>query len=259
MGNKAQVLAFGAHPDDVEACAAGLLLQAKEVGYTTGIVDLTRGEGSNFGSVPERDQEAEAAKDILQLDYRENLSIPDLEVSSGKPEYVQRVVEVIRDTAPEIVLFPYVDDIHPDHAGLGVMGRRASFFSRVKKYTTGGDAGPHQPGIVLHYMLHTEFRPSFILDVSKQHDTKMRGLLAHRSQFFRKEDGHEEYSSDFHNPDFIEFLEARSRLYGYKIGVRWGEPYRVQEYLGLRSIEHLSSGGFRSLAPLVPSGLCMEG
>lgn len=244
--SKIDVLAVGAHPDDVEAFAAGLLLQAKKAGLKTGVVDLTRGEGSNFGSVEERDEEARHAAEILQLDHRSNLGIPDQRVQDTHA-YTAALVRVIRELRPDIVALPHVHDHHPDHAATGVLGSKAAFFAKLQKCKLEMELQPHQPRLVVYYMLHTEFIPSFVLDISEERATKVRSMLAHRSQFYTRNESTGQYSGEFHNPEFLEFVEARDRVYGYKIGARYGEPYFINGYLGLRSFRDIMAGSFRSL------------
>lgn len=241
---KVDLLAFGAHPDDVEACAAGLLIKAKTQGLRIGLIDATRGEASNFGTARERDREAQKAAKILKLDLRLNLGLPDEHVSVNE-ENIEKFVEVIRAYRPEILILPYYGDFHPDHAATGQLGEKAAFFSKISKYSKSINLPAHQPTLVLFYMLHTEFKPSFILDISDVYEQKLKSIYAHRSQFFRKNRGR--YTKNFHNPDFMEFFEARARVYGYKIGAKYGEPYLLKGYLGLKNIDAVISGDFRSL------------
>jgi bacillithiol biosynthesis deacetylase BshB1 len=242
---KIDVLAFGAHPDDVEACAAGLLIKAKKQGYTTGIIDLTHGEGSNFGSKKERDQEAQKAAKLLKLDLRENLNIPDLQVQPTDAN-VAKVAAVIRKYRPDVVLAPYYEDLHPDHAKTGKIVEKAAFFAKIRKYRTKKISEPHQVGTLMYYMLHTEFKSSFILDISEEYPLRLKSLLAHASQFYKQVGG--KYTEDLHNPDFNRFFEARSIVYGYKIGAAYGEPYLIKGYLGLKDINSVMSGDLRSLS-----------
>lgn len=238
------ILAFGAHPDDVEACAAGFLIKAKKSGFTTGIVDMTRGEGSNFGTTEERDQEAKRAAQILKLTTRINLGIPDAGVHVNEDQIAQ-VITVIRQYKPSILLFPYYGDLHPDHAATGRIGKRAAFFSKIQNYSKDINLPAHQPQLVLYYMLHTEFKPSFVLDISIEYELKQKSMYAHTSQFFKK--GTTGYTKQFHNAEFMEFFESRSIVYGYKIGAKYGEPYLIDGYLGLSDITSILSGDFRSL------------
>lgn len=241
---KIDILAFGAHPDDVEACASGFLLKAKQKGLKTGIVDMTRGEASNFGSVEERDKEAKKAAKILRLDLRLNLNIPDEHVIVCE-EYIEKVVKVIREFKPELILAPYYNDLHPDHANTGLITKKAAFFSKIQKFSKKIRFPAHQPYLVFHYMLHTEFKPSFILDVTDVYKTRLKSLYTHRSQFFIKEKNR--YTKRFHNPDFMDFFDSRAKVYGYKIGVKYGEPYLIDGYLGLKDFRDVLSGDFRSL------------
>ncbi len=240
---KINVLAFGAHPDDVEACAGGLLVKAKKAGLSTGIVDFTRGEFSNFGTKEERDKEAKKAATILDLDVRENLNIPDSRVLETE-DHVEKVASCIRKYKPDIILAPYFEDLHPDHRRAGKIVEQAAFFAKLSKY---GDSkeSPHQTGVLMYYMLHTEFHPSFVLDISDEFEIRKASLLAHTSQFYKSKDG--QYTDELHNPQFNQFFEARSIMYGYKIGATYGEPYLLKSYLGLRDIRDVINGDLRSL------------
>lgn len=241
---KIDILAFGAHPDDVESCAAGFLLKAKKQGLKTGIVDMTKGEASNFGTVGERNDEAGEAKKILKADIRLNLCIPDEHVLVNE-ENIAKVTTVIRQFRPDIILLPYFDDLHPDHKATGLIGEKAAFFSKIKKYSEDIKLEAHQPSLLMFYMLHTEFRPSFVLDISEEYEQKMKSMYAHKSQFFVKQG--KKYSNKFHNPDFMEFFEARAKVYGYRIGVKYGEPYLMKGYLGLNNFMDITNGDLRSL------------
>ncbi len=242
------ILAFGAHPDDVEACGAGMLIKAKRQGQSIGIIDMSRGEGSNFGTVQERDKETKAASDILKLDVRKNLNIPDIRVFDTE-DNVEKVAAIIRKYKPNIVLAPYHEDIHPDHAQTGKIVEKAAFFAKIKKYKTQKYSEPHQVGVVMYYMLHTEFKPSFILDISSEYQTRRKSFLAHKSQLYRKEGG--KFSQKLINKDFVSFLESRSKVFGYKIGAKYGEPFYLKSNLGLKNVDSLISGDLRSLTTWV--------
>lgn len=239
------VLAFGGHPDDVEACAGGFLLKAKQQGLTTGIIDLSRGEASNFGSMEERDGEAERAAKILGLDVRLNLNIPDEHVLVNE-EHIQKVVRQIRILQPDIIIAPYFEDLHPDHANTGKIVEKAAFFAKIQKYSEAIKEKAHQPGLLLFFMLHTEFDVSFVLDVSEHYTTKLRAVHAHTSQFFKK-NANGGYSKQFHNDDFMDFFNSRARYYGYKTGTKYGEPFLMKGYLGLQNFGDIISGELRSL------------
>jgi bacillithiol biosynthesis deacetylase BshB1 len=239
------VLALAAHPDDVEIFAAGSLLQARKAGLTTGIVDLTRGEASNFGSAEERDEEARQAARILCIEYRHNLGIPDQRVEDT-PAHVEALVRMIRELQPSVLLLPYRGDHHPDHAATGVLGSKAAFFAKLERFRVPGRA--HQVSLVMYYMLHTEFSPSFVLDISEERATKARAMLAHCSQFYQQDGSTGRYSTELRNRDFVEYIEARDRSYGYRIGATYGEPYLIEGVLGLRSFRDIMAGSFRSLA-----------
>lgn len=242
--DKINVLAFAAHPDDVEACAGGLLIKAKRSGLSTGIVEMTRGEASNFGSKGERDLESKKAAKILNLDFRANLDIPDSNIALSD-ENLEKMVTVIRIYKPDVIVLPYFGDLHPGHAATGLLGEKAAFFAKIQRFSENITLPAHQPTLVMYYMLHTEFSPSFVLDISEEFNKRLESICAHTSQFFLKKGN--KYTKQYHNKDFMDFFEARCRVYGYKIGVKYGEPFLIKGYLGLRNITDLMSGDFRSL------------
>lgn len=241
---KINILAFGAHPDDVEACAGGLLAKAKSEGLTTGIIDFTRGESSNFGTMKERDIEAKNAAKILKLDIRDNLNIPDSNFDMSTKN-IEKVVEVIRMYKPDVLIAPYFKDLHPGHALAGQIVERAAFFAKIDKFNSKSKYRSHQISMLIFFMLHTEFQPSFILDTTDFQDIKEKSTDQHKSQFFKKINNG--YSKDYHNPDFMNFFKNRSKVYGYKIGTQYGEPFLINGFIGIKSIKDIFTGDFRSL------------
>ena len=221
--NSVDVLAFGAHPDDVEACAGGYLLKAKQKGLTTGIVDLTLGEKGTNGTIEIRKKEADEGAKILGCSFRENLELPDGNISVNK-ENEMAVLEVIRKYRPETVLAPWLEDRHPDHEDVGKLVSKASMYSGLAKIET--EYERWRPKKIFYYMLHYDFKPSFVVDISDVFETKIRSLKAHKSQF--DPNGKGVIKSYINKPEFLEFWEIRSRYYGYRIGAKYGEPYKVR-------------------------------
>ena len=217
------VLAFAAHPDDVELSCGGTMCLLQAQGYTTGIVDLTRGERGTRGTPEMRAAEAEAASEILGLSVRENLGMPDGDVAPT-PERVLAVAAAIRRHRPRVVLLNAPDDRHPDHGNAARLVAEAIFTAGLAAVETPGADGaplaPWRPHHALHYMQSIEFTPTFVVDVTPVWDRRMAALRAFKSQFAGT-DGPETFIS---TPAFIEWVEARARSFGYRIGATYGEP-----------------------------------
>ncbi len=224
---KVDILAFGAHPDDIEDGCGGLLVKAAKRGYSTGIIDMSLGELSTNGTVEERQKEAQAARKILGAKFRENLEVPNNFFFNSR-ELQDVLVKAIRAHKPEMVLVPYYFDRHPDHMATGNLVREALFTSGLIRYETGQEK--HRPTRFLFYMMWNEFQPSFILDITDEFDTKMKALLAHTSQFGGGKGTRKTIDND---ADTLKFFEARARNYGFPIAKRYGEPYLSINPIGL--------------------------
>ncbi|MEK7483696.1 MAG: bacillithiol biosynthesis deacetylase BshB1 [Planctomycetota bacterium] len=218
------VLAFGAHPDDVEIQCGGTLLKMHSLGYTTGIADLTRGEMGTRGTPEERQLEAEASAKILKLTFRENLELPDghLQVTEA---FRQKVALLLRKHRPKILLAPYFKDSHPDHAYGGKLVFEGAFIAGLRKYDLPDEA--YRPATILYYPSHYEFSPSFVIDITPFYSEKLKAVYCYQSQLYQAKS--QEPSTNISSPDFQERLDLRSRYYGESIGVRYGEPFWVHQ------------------------------
>ena len=218
------VLALAAHPDDVELSVGGTMCLLSAQGYRTGVVDLTRGELGTRGTPEGRLDEAAAAAAVLGLAFRRNLGLPDGEIRNTK-DAQRLVVRAVRATRPHIVLINAPEDRHPDHGDAARLGADALFASGLARVETVGDDGlpqaPWRPHHVLHYMNTLEFEPTFVVDVSSVWDRRLAALRAFASQFDASDGGPETFIS---TPAFLQFVEARARTYGYRIGATYGEP-----------------------------------
>lgn len=225
------VLAFGPHPDDVELFCGGVLIALADLGYRTGIVDLTRGELSSQGTVDERAAEAGAAAQVMGLALRENLGLPDgfIDPSPASP-HLPIAVAALRRHRPELVLLPWVEERHPDHVAASQLLTRAVFFTGLKKFTVESREGPFAPRQVLYYEMRHRMPASFIVDTSKAWERKARAIACHRSQVTRRD---EEAATLISAPLALEAIEARDRYRGSEIGVRYGEALRSPQALGL--------------------------
>ena len=229
MKQPLDVLAFGTHPDDLELCCGGALILLAGRGYRIGAVDLTRGELGTRGSADLRAQETASANKILKLHLRENLGIPDGNIERSQ-ENIRRVIQVIREHRPRLVLAPYWEERHFDHVHGSELVSEAAFYSGLAKIDTGQEC--FRPYRVLYYMGRINFRPSFVVDVSTTFEDKMRALRCYRSQFHNEDgraaDGPETLIS---TPYALEVIETMARHYGAMIGARYGEPFRTREAL----------------------------
>jgi len=207
------VLALGAHPDDVElGCGATLVLAARS-GLRVAAADLSRGEMASAGTVEQRNRERLEAARILGLCARPCLDLPDTRV--GRDEgHLDAVVALLRDLCPRVVLAPALDDRHPDHAATGRLARDAAFAAGLGR---AGSGPAYRPGHLFHYMVHHPFPPSFVVDVSETWPVKLAAVAAHASQF-----------GDAGLPSaagLLAAVDARAVWHGAMIGVARGEAF----------------------------------
>lgn len=219
---KTDVLAFGPHPDDVEMGCGGLLIKLKKIGYKTGIIDLTRGELSSNGDIETRTGETRAASEVLGLDVRENLNLQDGNIINDI-ESRNRIIEMLRKYQPKMVLFPYYKDRHPDHENAHKLIKDSVFISGLVRYQTSMDF--FRPDIVLNYMLHSEFTPSFIVDIADELEKKVEAVTAYKSQFFSTIE--KDVVTHISTKSFKDILHTRAKYFGLKINSSAGEAYFI--------------------------------
>ncbi len=217
------VIAFSPHPDDADMGCGGLLLKLKHKGYRTGIIDLTRAELSTNGDLETRKAETEKASGILGLDMRKNLGLEDANIVNDKASRI-KIIEEVRRYRPELALIPYHSDRHPDHENSYKLLKDSLFISGLEKFRTG--SGPHRPRVILSYMLHDEFKPSFIVDISDHYDRKLEAVAAYKSQFYS--DTAKKVMTHIASKHFFDIIDSRHQCMGLKIGARFGEPYYME-------------------------------
>jgi N-acetylglucosamine malate deacetylase 1 len=229
MDNLCDILAFGAHPDDVELGCGGSLIQAADRGLRVAVADLSTGEMSTRGTQEGRQREKTEAAALMGLVDRLSLGLPDAHLGS---DYSHRlpIVEAIRKLKPRIVLAPFPEDKHPDHAAAGQLVRDASYLAGVAKY---GTSAPHRPSQVYHYMMHRPFEPSFVVDITDVWERKMSAIKAYESQFQAGTAGAQTAISQ---PGFLKMVEARAIWYGSMIGAAYGEPFYMNGPLPLSGL-----------------------
>jgi bacillithiol biosynthesis deacetylase BshB1 len=228
---KLDALAFGAHPDDVELGCGGTMIKLGDLGYSTGVVALTRGEMGTRGTPEIRAREFAGAARVMGVSVHKALDIPDGRVELSFENKV-KVIREIRAHRPRIVFAPYWVARHPDHEAASRIVREASYLAGLKKLETGQEA--HRPFKVLFYQSRFEFEPSFVVDISGAHDRKLDAIRSYASQFDSPNKA--KFGTDetlISRPDFIERIVTRDRQYGTYIGVEFGEPFLVREALSI--------------------------
>jgi bacillithiol biosynthesis deacetylase BshB1 len=226
----ADLLAIGAHPDDVEIWAGGLVARSVRAGYPVVILDLTRGELGTRGDVETRAREAQCAAEVLGVGRRENLGLADGDVRPTL-EAKRRLAGVIRRHKPRVVLAPYWDDRHPDHEGAGRLVREAAFLAGLVRFEADGEGGaePHRPGAVLYYMSWHSFAPTFIVDITDVYEHKLEAVRCYASQI--DGGGAAGPQTRLSDAGFLDQWTGRQLHYGSLIGARYGEPYFSREPL----------------------------
>jgi len=225
------VLAFAPHPDDVELFCGGVMITLADLGYRTGIVDLTRGELASQGTPDERAGEAAAAAKVMGLALRENLGLPDGFINGAADSpHLPAAVSALRTHRPELVLLPWNEERHPDHVAASELMTRAVFFAALKSFTGGAGAAPFTPRQVLYYEMRHRMPASFIVDTSKAWERKAKAVACHASQLTRRD---AQAATLISSPLAWEAIEARDRYRGSEIGVRHGEALRSPQALGV--------------------------
>ena len=222
----ADVLAIAAHRDDVEQTCGGTLLRMAARGLRTAILDLTQGEAGTRGSAEERAQEAVEAAKLLGVGWRQALSLPDGAVENTLENRIQ-IARVLREVRPRVVILPYWQARHPDHAAAGALGYDACFLAGLRKIDTGAE--PHRPFKIVYASLYADVRPSFVVDITPFIEQRHLALMAYRSQYANQSAGSGLFVPE---EEIRERTFAEARHYGLLAGVRYGEPF-VQKEVGL--------------------------
>jgi len=229
------ILAIAAHPDDVELTCGGTLLKSAELGYKTGILDLTAGEMGTRGTPETRAKEAALAAKILKVSYRGTLGVPDSDVQPTR-QYKLALAQRIRELRPHTVLLPYWEARHPDHYHASKLGYEGSFLAGLKALPIQGE--PYRPFKILYCTSFEGMPPTFIVDITKQYATRRRAILAYRSQFrpARSERKQRVYLAIDQLDEKMDLLARRN---GDLIGVRYGEPFLQKEPMQIEDVVRL--------------------
>ncbi len=259
MPDALDILAIAAHRDDVEQTCGGTLLRMAQQGRRTGILDLTRGELGTRGSAKQRGEEALSAAKILQASWREALDIPDGRVENTWGNKL-KIARVIREQRPRVLILPYWQARHPDHSTCSVLAYEACFIAGLSKldvsaYPVFHDvqhdvllAAPQDPGFaatnpkgseaslaahrpfkIIYASLYHDVRPTFVVDITEQFESRLDSLFAYRSQYDDQQAGSELFPQ---KQEVRERIEAMARFYGLLAGVKYAEPF-VQKEVGL--------------------------
>lgn len=234
---KIDILAIGAHPDDVELGCGGTLAKLISAGKTVAVVDLTQGELGTRGTNFTRAEEAADASKILGLSARENLKMKDGFLQNSE-EYQMQIVKIIRKYQPEIVLANAIDDRHPDHAKASKLVSDACFLSGLVKIETVGEGEsqqPWRPKHVFHYIQWKNITPDFVIDISDFMEKKIEACLAYKTQFY--DPNSEEPMTPIATKDFLESLTYRAQDLGRLSGVAFAEGFTAEKLLAFKNFD----------------------
>ena len=229
------VLAIGAHPDDIELSCCGTVAKLVKQGKKVGILDLTQGELGTRGSKQIREREAKEAAKVLGVAVRDNLKLTDgsFEVNHKN---ILKVIQVIRKYRPKILLIPPFHERHPDHEHAYQLAKEAWFYSGLKNIRTkenGKEQESFRPDTYFQFMLRFEFQPTFIVDITDVYETRVKSIEAFESQVHSKTYKSNEPETLLSKPTFKELLEIRAKYFGSQIGVKYGEPFYYHQPLGI--------------------------
>lgn len=224
------ILAIAAHPDDVEQTCGGTLIRMAELGYRTGVLDLTAGDMGTRGTPDLRIEESRAAAAHLLLAWRQNLRWPDARLENNIAARMT-LAGVIRRIRPRTVILPYWAGRHPDHYRAAEIGYEACFLAGLRRLEE--DTPPHRPFKIVYSSSYANVTPSFVVDVSRQFERRMAALLSYTSQYGSSEEGSDLFPS---HTEIRERLSAIGRYYGNLIGVKYGEPFVVKECMEVEDV-----------------------
>jgi bacillithiol biosynthesis deacetylase BshB1 len=207
----------------VEQTCAGTLLKMSGRGYRTGILDLTQGEMGTRGNAEDRAREAAEAARILKVSWRHALDIPDGRVQNTWENRL-KIVRVLREQRPRVLILPYWEGRHPDHYTASILGYEAAFISGLAKLPLEGSA--HRPFKIIYASLYRDVRPTFVVDITDQFETRFASLMAYKSQFTDQEAGSGIFPAQ---KEIRARVESMARFYGMMGGVTYAEPFVQKE------------------------------
>ncbi len=235
MPKHLDIMAIAAHPDDAELAVGGTLILSVMKGLRVGIVDLTRGELGTRGTPELREKEAHEAASILGLSVRENLRLPDGNITS---DGLSSLIHVLRKWQPRIVMTHPADCRHPDHMATHHLVGKACFYAGLEKFDGTSGISPWRPKHLLYFAEVRPFEPDFVVNVSGTWEKRTEALRCYGSQIhsvaYKKHS--KESETYISNVQFFEWIEARARTYGQLIGCTYGEPFQYNGTLGVSDL-----------------------
>lgn len=230
---KVDILAFGAHPDDVECAISGTLLKHISLGKTVAIVDLTAGEMGTYGTAIERKKESEDAAKILGITFREQLGFKDGAIENNEVNRL-KIIASIRKYQPEIILSNAIEDRHPDHANTAKLVNDANFLSglvKIETYYKGIKQEKWRSEFVYNYIQDYFIKPDFVLDITEYMEAKIEAILAYTSQFKNPKNP---------NPNSVTGLlnqiKSTNTIFGRQINTTYAEGFTVNKYIGVQNL-----------------------
>lgn len=242
---KLDILAFAAHPDDIELGAGGTIIRMIKKGYKVGIIDMTRGEFGSRGDMTTRIKECEEATRIMGVSIRENLALPDGHLVNDEATRL-KISSVLRRFQPEIVLTQYPEAPHPDHQVTGQAVTDSCYLSGLAKLPV---APPRwRPRYVLYHQIPWNRMPTIVVDISEEWDQKMKAVRAYHSQFIH--DSQNPVDTSLSVPEFLERVRVRHEFYGTLIRRRFGEGFILKDVVPVDDIVALLTSGGEKLIPV---------
>src|SRR5690606_35215138 len=224
------LLVIAPHPDDAEISIGGTILLSKAEGMHVGVVELTDGEPTPHGTPQRRRQETAAASEVLGLDWRHCLGLPNRSLQNDLASR-RALAEVFRLTRPRILLAPYWDDAHPDHVAASALCDAARFWSKLSRSDLVGEPF-HPPAIYYFWSIHLRIHPaaSFVVDISPHIEGKMAAIECYQSQLEGRSSEH---------PTLLDDIRDRARYWGWTIGTAYAEPFASRDQIGTASLRAL--------------------
>lgn len=238
--HKADILAIGVHPDDIELGCSGTLILHAAQGEHIVLLDLTQGELGSRGTIETRKKEAEAAAQIMGINTRVNLKFRDGFFKNDE-EHQLKLIQQIRRFRPRIVIGNAYHDRHPDHGRASELIETACFLSGLRKIETeweGSAQEPWRPARLLHYIQDRYIRPDIIVDISSSIEKKIESILAYSTQF-NVSAADDEPATYISRPGFLEQIRARALEMGHKIGVQYGEGFTSKAFIGVKDLNSI--------------------
>ena len=231
---KLDILAFGAHPDDIELGCSGTILKHLKKGLTIGVIDLTGGELGTRGTVETRNQESIQATKVLGVQLRENMGFKDGFFENNEKNKIE-LIKKIREYRPEIVLTNAPTDRHPDHGRASDLTIDACFLSGLEKIETGQDVW--KPKHIYHYIQFNTILPDFVVDITEEMDKKLESVLCYKTQFYNPES--KESETIISTEDFLESVKYRARDLGRQSDCKYAEGFVSNQTLKINSLKDL--------------------